>query len=48
MGKIVAIGGGEMRLLETLAIDREIVALTGKARPRALFIPTAAAISTES
>lgn len=47
MGKIVAIGGGDMRLLETLAIDRESVALTGKLRPRALFIPTASSDSEE-
>ena len=41
MGKIVAIGGGDMRSLETLAIDEEVVRLTGTAHPRALFIPTA-------
>ena len=41
MGKIVAIGGGSMELLETLPIDRRIVRLTGRKRPRALFIPTA-------
>lgn len=41
MGKIVAIGGGEVRDLETLSIDQEIVFLTGKDHPRALFIPTA-------
>ncbi|MEK6886693.1 MAG: peptidase E [Nanoarchaeota archaeon] len=41
MGKIVAIGGGEIKDLETLAIDREIIKLTGKKHPRALFIPTA-------
>ncbi len=41
MGKIVAIGGGEIRDLETMAIDAEIVGLTGKQGPRALFIPTA-------
>ncbi len=40
-GPIVAIGGGELRELTTLAIDREIVAMTRKGRPRALFIPTA-------
>ena len=39
--KIVAIGGGELRKLQTLRIDRRIVELTGRARPRALFIPTA-------
>ncbi|MCH7626738.1 MAG: peptidase E [Chloroflexi bacterium] len=41
MGKIVAIGGGSMEDRETLAIDREVVRLTGLRRPRALFIPTA-------
>lgn len=40
-GPIVAIGGGEIREGQTLAIDREIVALAGKPRPRLLFIPTA-------
>ena len=39
MGKIVAIGGGSMQERETLAIDREVVRLAGKRRPRALFIP---------
>jgi len=41
MGKIIAIGGGEIRDLETLPIDKEIVKLTGKKNPKALFIPTA-------
>lgn len=41
MKKIVAIGGGEIKDLETLVIDREIVRLTGKKQPVALFIPTA-------
>ena len=41
MGRIIAIGGGELKDLETLAIDRSIVKLAGKRRPRALFIPTA-------
>lgn len=41
MGIIVAIGGGELRLKETWAIDQEIVKLTGKEKPKALFIPTA-------
>ena len=41
MGKIVAIGGGEMAERETLVIDQEIVTLTGKSGPKALFIPTA-------
>ena len=32
---------------ETLAIDKEIVALTGKDRPKALFIPTASGDSPD-
>ena len=47
MGKLVAIGGGEIAGGETLAIDKEIVSLTGKNRPRALFIPTASSDSRE-
>jgi dipeptidase E len=39
--KIVAIGGGDLKTLETAEIDRRIIELTGKARPKALFIPTA-------
>lgn len=38
---IVAIGGGEIRQLKTLAIDKTIVSLTNKKHPRLLFIPTA-------
>lgn len=38
---IVAIGGGEIKDGETLALDRHIVAATGRKRPRALFLPTA-------
>lgn len=41
MGTIAVIGGGELRLEETLALDKEIVKLTGKEKPNALFIPTA-------
>lgn len=41
MRKIVVIGGGEIKDLETLAIDKQIVALTNKKHPKALFIPTA-------
>ncbi len=41
MGTIVAIGGGEIRLEETLAIDRQIVSLAHKEKPLALFLPTA-------
>ena len=47
MGKIVAIGGGDLREMETLAIDKEVILLSGKARPRALFIPTASSDSRE-
>ena len=39
--KIVAIGGGEISTLETADIDKRIIELTGKTRPKALFIPTA-------
>lgn len=41
MGKIVAIGGGEMKLGEITEIDREIISLTGKSHPCLLFLPTA-------
>ena len=41
MGKIVALGGGELRKAETRAIDQRIIELTGKAHPHALFIATA-------
>lgn len=39
--KIVAIGGGEIREMETAAIDKRIIELTGKTQPKALFISTA-------
>ncbi|MDP2861125.1 MAG: Type 1 glutamine amidotransferase-like domain-containing protein [bacterium] len=45
MGKIIAIGGGEIgrpgRPIETTEIDKEIVRISKKARPRLLFLPTA-------
>jgi len=41
MRTIVVIGGGELIDLETLEMDREVVKLTRKAKPKALFIPTA-------
>lgn len=41
MSIIVAIGGGELKDLETLPIDRAIVRLSGKKHPRVLFVPTA-------
>lgn len=50
MGKIIAVGGGEMGRpkdtggfypLETLPIDKEIIKLSGKKNPKLLFLPTA-------
>lgn len=41
MSTIVAIGGGELKDLETLLIDKEIIRLARKKKPRVLFIPTA-------
>jgi len=45
MGKIIALGGGEMgrpgTKKETISIDREIIRLTGKKHPKLLFLPTA-------
>ncbi|MCY4024467.1 MAG: Type 1 glutamine amidotransferase-like domain-containing protein [Anaerolineaceae bacterium] len=41
MSRIVALGGGGMVEGENLPIDERIVALTGKDRPRALFVGTA-------
>jgi len=45
MGKIVAIGGGEIGRpgypVETTAIDKEIIKLSGKKNPKLLFLPTA-------
>jgi dipeptidase E len=38
---VVAIGGGELKDLDTLPIDKEIVKLSGKKKPTALFVPTA-------
>jgi dipeptidase E len=38
---IVAIGGGEIGELDTLSIDKKIVALVKKVKPKVLFIPTA-------
>ena len=45
MGKIVAIGGGDIRERSTLAIDREIIRLSDKQHPRLLFLPTASSDS---
>jgi dipeptidase E len=41
MKTIVAIGGGELKDLDTLPIDRVIVKLANKKQPKVLFIPTA-------
>ena len=45
MGKIVAIGGGEIgrpgTVVETLDIDLEIIRLSGRQQPKLLFVPTA-------
>jgi dipeptidase E len=41
MGTIVAIGGGELRDGETLAIDEKIVGLADVTVPTVLFLPTA-------
>lgn len=41
MGTIFAIGGGEIKDLETFALDKKVVESTGKKNPKALFIPTA-------
>ncbi|MBU3810687.1 MAG: peptidase E [Candidatus Niameybacter stercoravium] len=41
MGRIIAIGGGELSKGETYAIDKAIVNLSGKLHPKTLFIPTA-------
>lgn len=47
--KIVAIGGGEIgrrgHPVETTKIDKEIIRLTGKDKPKLLFIPTASSDS---
>ncbi|MFJ7685992.1 MULTISPECIES: Type 1 glutamine amidotransferase-like domain-containing protein [Peribacillus] len=45
MGKIVAIGGGEINLKETFLIDEFIVDFSEKPNPKLLFIPTASADS---
>lgn len=49
MGKIVAIGGGEIGRqgypVETIEIDKQVISLSGKSKPRLLFIPTASSDS---
>ena len=51
MGKIVAIGGGDLSALATEPIDRVIMELSPRrpvaSRPNALFIPTASSDSVE-
>lgn len=47
MGKLVATGGGDIAGGETFAIDRQVVFLAGKSRPRARFIPTASSDSRD-
>ncbi|MBT7903101.1 type 1 glutamine amidotransferase-like domain-containing protein [Candidatus Woesearchaeota archaeon] len=45
MNRIIAIGGGEIgrpgQPIQTTKIDKEIIKLTGKKKPKILFIPTA-------
>ena len=48
MRAIVAIGGGTMRSRSRLAIDREIIRLSGKKNPKLLFIPTASSDSMDT
>jgi len=38
---VIAIGGGELKNMETLPIDRKIIKLSGKKNPLVLFIHTA-------
>ena len=45
MRTIIAIGGGNIVKGETLAIDKEIIARSGKKKPKLLFIPTASSDS---
>ncbi|MBI2573740.1 Type 1 glutamine amidotransferase-like domain-containing protein [Candidatus Woesearchaeota archaeon] len=50
MGKIVSIGGGSIgfrRTPQTTKIDQEIINLSGKKKPKVLFIPTATHDSAE-
>ena len=42
---VVAIGGGEIRTHGTAEIDREIIRLSNRKRPRVLFLPTASSDS---
>ncbi len=47
MKKIIAIGGGEIKSKETLAIDKEIIKLSGKKNPNLLFVPTASSDNSD-
>ncbi len=47
MGRIVAIGGGDLSTLATEPIDRAIVELAEKSKPNVLFVPTASSDSVE-
>ncbi len=44
-GKIVVIGGGNIRTRGTAPIDREIIRLSNRKNPKLLFIPTASSDS---
>jgi len=46
--KIVAIGGGNLRLGETARIDRRIVELAGTPSPHVLYLPTASGDDSET
>ena len=37
---IIAMGGGDVTSGETLELDREFIARTGKSNPTVLFVPT--------
>jgi dipeptidase E len=47
VGKIVAIGGGDIAQRETHTIDETIIFLSGNKKPHVLFIPTASSDSPE-
>lgn len=47
MGRLFAIGGGEIGEAETRTIDEAILDATGRAEPRVLFLPTASGDAAE-
>ncbi len=47
MGRIIAVGGGDVRK-HTTAINREIIALTGRKHPNVLYVPTASRDNPDS